>query len=170
MTSSHSYSEEDWIVHAHYGIGQIKGIEVKGISGEDVRYYRIRTVDSTYWIPLDQMENDVLRPLSSSEEVQLAMAVLQRPPKEMATDHNSRKSRIKRVHQQNSLEDIARLIRDLRGRQRDRGELNLEETSAMRTLKQRMVEELSLVTGKKSENVESTLDDLLDHGAFSAES
>ena len=166
MEPSHAYSEEDWLVHTFYGIGQIKGVEVKRISGEKVSYFRIQTTDSTFWMPVDQMDSEVLRPLSSLEEIQLAIATLQRPPKSMSSDHNARKNRIRRVQLQNTPEDTARLIRDLRARQRDRGELNLEESSAIRTLKQRLVEEWSLVMDKKSEKVASRLDDLLDHPAL----
>ena len=132
MKSSHAYSEQDWLVHTHYGIGQIKGIEVKGISGTQVSYFRIETADSTFWVPVDQMDSEKMRPLSTPEEIQLAIAVLQRPPQEMSSDHNARKNRIRAVNLQNSPEDIARLIRDLRGRQIIRGELNLEESSAIR--------------------------------------
>ncbi len=169
MESSHDFSEEDWLVHTHYGIGQIKGIEVKMISGAKASYFRIQTSDSTFWIPVDQIDSEILRPLSTLEEIQLAIAILQRPPKKMSSDHNARKTRIRRVQLQNTPEDTARLIRDLRARQRDKGELNMEESSAIRALKQRLIEEWSLVMDKKSEKVSSRLDDLLDHHQLAAE-
>ena len=64
---------------------------------------------------------------------------------------------------QNTPTETARLIRDLRARHDDKGKYNLEETSAMRVLKQRLVEEWSIVSGKNSEKIASRLDKLLDH-------
>ena len=163
MEPSHAYSKEDWLVHTHYGIGQIVGIEVKAISGAKVNYFRIQTSDSTYWIPVDQMDSETMRPVATPEDLQLAIAILQRPPIEMSSDHNVRKNLIRRVQLQNTLEDNARLIRDMRARQRDKGKYNLDENNIIRTLKQRLVDEWSIVTGKQKEKVASTLDELLDH-------
>ena len=163
MNASHIYAEEDWLAHSYYGIGQIKGIEVKNISGASVDYFRIQTTGSTFWVPVDRMDSEKMRPVSTLEEFRLAIAILQRPPKEMSPDHQVRKTRIQRVQLQNTLEDIARLIRDLRARQRDRGKYNLGENNAVRTFKQRLVDEWSVVTGKNVESVTSSLDTLLDH-------
>ena len=161
MEASNEYSVEDWLVHAFLGIGQIKAIELKSISGESVQYFRIKTTDSTFWIPVDRMDSQELRPLSTPVEVQLATAILLRPPKAMASDHKLRKNDIRRVQQNNTLEDIARLIRDLRARQRERGELAMEELNAMRALKQRLVEEWAIITGEKTDKIASKLEDLL---------
>ena len=86
MEESHAYSEGDWIVHSHYGVGKIKGVEVKCISGEDTPYYRITTTNSTFWVPLEQMNSDVLRPLSTPEEIELAIVLLKEPAEEMSSN------------------------------------------------------------------------------------
>ena len=86
MKEFQSYSTGDWIVHAYYGIGQIKGVEVKCISGEESRYYKIQATGSTYWMPVDQMDSEALRPLATSEEMQQAIDVLQEPPMEMSSN------------------------------------------------------------------------------------
>ena len=169
MESSLTYSEEDWLVHSYYGIGQIKGTEVIGLSGEDLNYYRIQAADCTYWVPVDQMNSEKMRPVSSLEEIRLAIAILQRPPKEMSPDHNTRQKRIRRVQLRNLPEDNARLIRDLRARQRDKGKYNLDENSIIRVLKQRLVEEWSIITGKNEEELTSSLDALLDYQQLSEE-
>lgn len=162
MEASRTYAEGDWIAHAHYGIGQIRGIEVKGISGEETRYYRVQSVDSTFWIPVDQMDSDFLRPLSSPEELQKAIAVLQRPPKEMSSNHNTRRSRIRQVQLQNTPKAMAQLIRDLRARQRAKGALNIKESNAFKVLKKRLVQEWAIVTDARTEKVVTHLEDLLD--------
>jgi RNA polymerase-interacting CarD/CdnL/TRCF family regulator len=169
MEETSTYSEGDWIVHSHYGIGQIKGVEIKDVSGEETRYYRIRTTDSTFWMPISQMDSEVVRPLSTAEEIQQAIATLQKPAEEMSSNYKMRQSRIRNAQILNTPQAIALLIRDLRAHQRAKGALNKTERSAFRTLKQRLVEERAIVTGAKTDNVASRLDDLLDPHQVSAD-
>ncbi len=161
MEESYIYSQGDWIVHSQYGIGKIKGVDVKDISGEKTDYYRIETSNSTFWMPVDQMDSDLLRPLSTPDEIQQAIVTLQKPAKEMSSNYKMRQNRIQTAQNRNTPKAIAQLIRDLRARQRDKGILNSSERSAFRNFKQRLVEEWVIVTGKKTEKIESKLDDLL---------
>jgi CarD family transcriptional regulator, regulator of rRNA transcription len=156
-----TYSSGDWIVHSYYGIGEIKGIEVKCISGEESRYYKIQATDSTYWMPVDQMDNETLRPLATSEEIQQAIEVLQNPPREMSANQNMRKSRIRRVQLENDPESVARLVRDLRARRREKGILNQNERSAFTVLKQQLIEEWSIVSGLNYDTVTAQLETML---------
>ena len=161
MEESHTYSEGDWIVHSHYGVGKIKGVEVKSISGEKTSYFRITTTNSTFWVPIDQMNSEILRPLSSPEEIQLAIVMLQNPPEEMSPNSKVRQSRIQSVRLLNTPSAVAELIRDLRARKRDKGVLYSSERSAFDTLKQRLVQEWAIVTDAKTEEIASEIDKML---------
>ncbi|MFN2138214.1 MAG: CarD family transcriptional regulator [Candidatus Promineifilaceae bacterium] len=161
MESSHEYLIDDWLVHAAFGIGQIVGIEEKGISGTSVAYFKIRTTDSTFWVPVDRMDGEEMRPLFGIADIQLVIAALLRPPRAMPSNSQMRKNEIQRVLLLNSPVDSARLVRDLRARQRERGSLNLEELNAMRSLKRRLVEEWGMVTGSSADTIDSEIDDLL---------
>jgi RNA polymerase-interacting CarD/CdnL/TRCF family regulator len=141
MNASHIYAVEDWLAHTYYGIGQIKGIEVKDISGASVDYFRIQTSDSTFWVPVDRMDSEKMRPVTTLEEFGLVIAILQRPPKAMSADHKVRKTHMEHVQEQNMPEEMARLMRDLRARQRDKGKYSLDENNVVRTLKQRLADE-----------------------------
>lgn len=163
MNASHIYAVEDWLAHTYYGIGQIKGIEVKDISGASVDYFRIQTSDSTFWVPVDRMDSEKMRPVTTLEEFGLVIAILQRPPKAMSADHKVRKTHMEHVQEQNMPEEMARLMRDLRARQRDKGKYSLDENNVVRTLKQRLADEWSVITGETIENATSNLDALLDH-------
>jgi len=162
MKQDGKYTDGDWIVHSHYGVGQVKGIEVKGISGEESEYYRIESADSTFWIPLDQMDGEAVRPLSTPEEIHQAIAALEQPAEAMSANHKSRQNRIERVQSRNTPRAIARLIRDLRAWQREKGGLNKSERSAYRTLRQRFADEWAVVAGIKPERAAIQLDHLLD--------
>lgn len=155
------YSEGDWIVHAHYGMGQIKDIEVKGISGEEKDYFRVETTNSTFWMPVEQEDSELVRPVSTFEEIQEAVAVLKNDPREMSSNYKTRQSRIQEAKARNTPKTIARLIRDLRARKRAKGMLNGNERSAFNSLKQRLTEEWAIVAGVKTKQVEATLNNLL---------
>ena len=163
MKAVHVYSKGDWLVHSVFGIGQIQGIEVKNISGANSDYFRIQTFNSTYWVPVDRVDSEKMRPVATLEEFGLAIAILERPPRAMSADHKVRKTHMERVQEQNMPQEMARLIRDLRARQRDKGVFHLDENNAIRTLKQRLAYEWSVITGETVENATSNLDSLLDH-------
>jgi RNA polymerase-interacting CarD/CdnL/TRCF family regulator len=161
MEETHRFLKGDWIVHSHYGIGCIKGVEKKSISGEETRYFRIKTTDSIFWMPVDKMESGALRPLSTPEEMQQAILTLQKPPKEMSSNYKIRQIRIQKAQSQNTPKAIARILRDLRAYRRKAGVLNSSERSAFRSLKQHLVEEWAIVTGTNTEKVTLKLEALL---------
>ncbi len=162
MENTHTYSEGEWIVHSRYGIGKIEGVDVKEISGEKTNYFRITTTDSIYWMPVDQMDSDVLRPLASLEEIDQAIIVLQKPPEEMSPNFQIRQNRIQKTQMDNTPDGMAELIRDLRAYRREKGVLNSTERSAFRTLKRRLIQEWAIVAGVKTEKIESKLNTMID--------
>lgn len=162
MEEKNTYTQDDWIAHSSYGIGQIKGIDTKNISGTDTRYYRVKTNDSTFWIPVEQMDSEVLRPLSTPEEIQQAIATLQKPAETMSSNYKMRQKRIKRAYIRNTPKALARLLRDLRAYWRSKGILNSTERNAYKTIKQRLIEEWVLVKNTKAEKVESRIERFLD--------
>ena len=161
MQEAQIYAEGDWIVHVNYGIGQIKGIDAKTISGEEMPYYRIEASDSTFWMPVGRMDSETLRPLSTPEEIREAIATLGNPPKKMSSNFKIRQNRIQRVRIHNTPRAIARLVRDLRAWKRKKGMFNQTERIAYRTLKQLLIEEWAIVIGMKAERAELELDLLL---------
>lgn len=161
MDVDSAYTEGDWIVHTHYGVGQIAAIEAKRISGQKTEYFRVETTNGTYWIPLDQIDGDCVRPIASSTEIEEALSTLWRQPKAMSSNHLARKNRIKRVRKKNKPQSIARLIRDLRAKRREKGILNQDERHAFEALKKRFAEECAIVSGTGTDQVLSKLDRLL---------
>jgi RNA polymerase-interacting CarD/CdnL/TRCF family regulator len=161
MHKSSEYSSGDWVAHAMYGIGRITGIETKGISGEETRYYRIETTNSTYWMPVDQMDSDLIRHIVSEEEMEDVIQILQREPKEMSSNHNTRKSTIRSTRLSNTPAAFARLIRDLKARQSAKGTLNVKEKRSFKAIKQRLAEEWAIVRGTRTERAVNRIDTIL---------
>jgi RNA polymerase-interacting CarD/CdnL/TRCF family regulator len=156
------YEIGDWIAHSYYGIGQIECVESKRISGEDAVYYRIKAKDSIFWVPIEQSDDETVRPLSSLEEIQQALEALAEPPNLMPSSHQLRKSRLLKAQRSNSPKSIAGAIRDLRSyKKQKKSMLNLTERKTLKTLKRRLAVEWALVAGIRPEKALSKLDNLL---------
>lgn len=139
-----TYAPKEWIVHCHYGVGQVLAIETKCISGEENDYYRIKTRNSTIWVGVDQLDEDKFRPIATRQEFDEVLAILERPPRPMKANFNARKRRINQVKFKNSPLALARIVRDLWGRQSRRGSLSNTEQSALRRFTKRLLAEWSV--------------------------
>lgn len=137
------YSVNDWIVHLYYGVGQIIEIDEKPLAGKNVEYYRVKTENSTFWIPVDQADNPRIRPVASREKVLSALEVLKETPRGMDSKYKKWKHRIKNVKSDGSLEAIAQLVRDLTARSTQK-KLNFVEEQALKKFKERLIKECSL--------------------------
>lgn len=155
------FAEGEWLVHRHYGTGQVRGIESKQISGEPTKYYKFQTEDSIIWLPVSDVDDELIRPLSSEDEMKQAIQVLENPPEEMASNFNKRKSRINNVLSSNQPLRIARLVRDLRERRRREKGLRAAERRALRSLTKKLVQEWSVCLGIKADTARRKLDKLL---------
>lgn len=128
------YSKGDWIVHKYHGVGQIKGIVKKKLNGKVTRYYRVKTHNSTFFVPVDEADNQRIRPLTSRSEFKKALKILERPAKEMSSNHTTRRSRIRETKSEGSVEDFFQIIRDLTAREHS-SRLNTTEKRALRRFK-----------------------------------
>ena len=84
------FSKGDWIVHLHYGVGQIKGIEKKQIGDEKLSYYKVETAISTFWVPTVDPDAERVRGVASKYMMRKALAVLKETHIPMAEDHNEK--------------------------------------------------------------------------------
>ena len=78
MDSNMAYTIDDWVVHTHYGVGQIKRIEVKPIHGEDTKCFKVTTKDGTFWFPTTDDDNPRIRPVASKEIIHKVVKTLRR--------------------------------------------------------------------------------------------
>lgn len=135
-------SRNGWIVHENYGVGRIRGKEVKYISGEENEYYRIELANGTIWVPVDDYDDDKFRALASEKEFDEALEALQREPRAMDGNFQRRKAKIRKAKAKNSLLAIACMVRDLTARRSERSLSNTEER-ALRKFTERLVVEWS---------------------------
>lgn len=132
MQEPDAFESGSWVVHRLYGVGQIKGLEVKHISEKENSYYKVETLDSVFWIPLDKMNDEWLRPVATQAEIEKALLVLGSPPRQMAASLNHRKNRINKVTSSDTPATIAELIRDLWALKKEKKTLSMLEEQALR--------------------------------------
>ena len=117
MTSDQGvYSIGDWIVHIYYGVGQILSKEKMTLEGIRQMYFRIKTENSSYWLPLSKIDVNRVRPLASKYQIKKALALTRKPPRKLSNDYKVRRKEISQAINDVSLYSKARMIRDLQGR------------------------------------------------------
>lgn len=158
-------SKGDWIVHRQYGIGQIEEREIRCISGRTSEYFKVKTPDSEIWLPIEKIDQSWFRPIASPKEIDEAIHILAEPAHSMDPNFISRKERILQVQSENSVPAIAKLIRDLWGRQQQKS-LSMTEQRALRRLKDRLATEWAVALNTEQELILSKLQGLLEKKRF----
>jgi len=140
------YAVGDWIVHARYGVGQVRSLEKKPIGDIDRLCYRVRTENGVFWLPIDNDDNKRVRPIASPRRIQRAIETLRKAPQKMAAKFQTRRKRIREVSLDGDLNSDIKLLRDLNARQHRRG-LNMTEQNAFDAIAKRFSKEWSLSNG-----------------------
>lgn len=154
------YSKGDWIVHLHYGVGQITGIEKKQIGDEKTAYYRAQTANSTFWVPVDGPDDSRVRQIASKYKIRKALKILKDQPEPLSDDHNERKRQINEAMGEIALESGARLLRDLSARQAS-SKLNPSEEKALDQFSQNFILEWSVSMESDIEKTREKFQDLI---------
>ena len=155
-----SLGKGDWIVHSYYGIGQIKNIETKEIDEIETRYFKVRTKNSTYFVPINKIDNDRIRPLSSEYLLRKAKKILQSPPEELPENHNDRKKFISETCNDSSMVTSAVLLRDLYNRKMVDG-LNDFEMRTLHSLERLFIREWSIIKEIPEEEAQKSLEKIV---------
>ena len=152
MDSNTTYSTGDWVVHLHYGVGQINRIEVKPILGEDTQCFKVKTKDSTYWFPTADTDNPRIRPVASQDVITKVIKNLKRKSTTLDTDRKHWKERIDEAQADGNLMSISNLVRDLSAQQVLR-DLNDTEKKALEQFTERLLREWALIVKEDVEKI-----------------
>jgi RNA polymerase-interacting CarD/CdnL/TRCF family regulator len=163
-----TFSKGDWIVHARYGVGQVKGLEKKQLEGEQRLFFKVKTFDGVYWLSAVGTRVEYIRPITSENQIKRAMTIIRRPPKGLPDNHAERSKRISETLRAPSLYAKARMIRDLNGKQHAT-KLNFTEEDAFLILKRQLLNEWSVVQDKDRSILEEKLDHALETSLEKAE-
>ena len=156
-----TFSKGEWIVHARYGVGQVKGIEKKELEGEQKLFFKVKTFDGVYWLSAVRTNVKYIRPITSPYQIKRALTLIRKPPKELPENHTERSKLITETLRDPSLYPKARMIRDLNGKQHET-KLNFTEEDAFLLLKRQLLNEWSVIQDADPEVLEGKLDKALD--------
>jgi RNA polymerase-interacting CarD/CdnL/TRCF family regulator len=159
-----AYSKGDWIVHARYGVGQVKGIEKKELEGEKKLFFRVKTFDGIYWLSVTRTDVEYIRPITSEHQIKRALTIIRRPPKELPENHTKRSKLISEALKESSLYPKARMLRELNGKQQE-SKLNFTEEDAFLKMKKQFLNEWSVVTDMERGVLEEKLEKALETSA-----
>lgn len=154
------FSKGDWIVHLHYGVGQITGIEKKQIGDERTSYYRAQTANSTFWVPVAEPDDTRVRQIASKYKMRKALKILKDHPLPLSDDHNERKRQINEAMAEIDIESGAQLLRDLSARQAS-NKLNPSEEKALDQFSQNFILEWSVSMESDIEKTREKFQDLI---------
>lgn len=154
------FAIEDWVVHRHYGVGQIKKVEIKPINGKRVICFRVKLRDGAFWFPTNLLENPRVRPVSSKYKIRKALGLLRQIQTDLDLDRKVWKSKIDEVKANSDMLEMCQLIRDLTTLKTLR-KLNQTEEEALDVLKERVLLEWSVSTNSDLEKNRTKMDEYL---------
>ena len=132
------------------------------MSGKTDTYYVVQTKDSTFWLPVNNADNERTRPLVPPQTIKnKVIETLQDDPQEMASNYQTRRKRIKEVNASGKIVLVAQLVRDLTFRKAKKGSLATLDEKDLEYLKNRLITEWARSVGKTRENVAQKVENLL---------
>ena len=154
------FSKGDWVRHLYHGVGQITDIEEKTLGSETQKYYKVQAHKGTFWIAINEAENDRIRPVVDQKRLHNALEVLKAPPQKMSNKHTARKGQITQVIKDGDLIGFCSLLRDLQAR-RVAGKLNTTEQRAHSSLKKRVASEWAASSGSELNDINKDLNEII---------
>jgi RNA polymerase-interacting CarD/CdnL/TRCF family regulator len=145
MELENQYSVGEWVVHSHYGVGQIKKTEVMPLHGEQTECFKVQVQDGAFWFPTNEVGNPRIRPVASQEIISKVIRNLRRKPGNLDKDKKYWAKRIKDASLQDDMLSISQLIRDLSAQQA-RKNLNDTQIKALSNFKESLVHEWAAIT------------------------
>lgn len=155
-----TYSKGDWIVHAYYGVGQVRELERKELDGKKRIFHRVETFDGEYWLSVSGTNVEYIRPIASEYQIKRALTMVCMTPEELPESYPQRNKVISDAIKDSSLYTKARMIRDLDGREKE-SRLNFAEEDALLKMKKQFLDEWSVVKKTDREILEEKLDEAL---------
>jgi RNA polymerase-interacting CarD/CdnL/TRCF family regulator len=150
------YTVGDWVVHSHYGVGQIKNLEIKPIHGKPTACFKVMTRDSTFWFPATGSNNPRIRPIGTRDIVRQVVRTLRRKPANLDKDKKYWRDRIQEVQSEGDLVTISKLIRNLSGQKTLRNLIQSEQ-KALVYFKERLVGEWAVIMDTDTETIRPRL-------------
>jgi len=147
MTKTQSdLAQGDWLVHCLYGLGQIVAVDSKEMFGDKKQYYVVKTEQITYWLPVDEIDPERIRPVATRKDFKEALEILAEEPQKLDDNFRRRLIYIKNLINDGSLQSKAILIRDITARDIQK-DLHINEKKILENLQRQFLNELKEAEG-----------------------
>lgn len=151
-----SYHIDDWIIHAIYGVGQVKSKIQKNLGGKKQTCLTVKTLTGVYYLPRYRWDSPLIRPLSSRYKIRKALSIIGQPAKPLSDNHRQRSKLTSKLVTEVSIYLKAEIIRDLYARKRS-SKLDTGEMCLLENIIDQFLDEWSIVIGKDKEMLEEKL-------------
>ena len=152
----------DKAVDPSHGVGVIRGIESKEISGSRLEFYVVQIVASgaTVMVPTDSTIRIGLRQLSSNNELESVYSVLRTPRRVSQRAWNRRFREFNDKLRTGSLNDVAEVLRDLSSLKEDKP-LSFGEKNMLEKALGMVVSEISAASARDESEVFNEVNQML---------
>ena len=103
----------DTVMHWNHGLGQIKGLEERIVSGESQLYYAVQIQDINIWVPADAMLASRLRHPTTAPAFKKLLTILSGPAETLPVDRHERKTLLRTKMASGEAVSVCHVIRDL---------------------------------------------------------
>ena len=143
------YSVKNYVVYPKHGVGKIIGIEKAKIGNIEINFYKvlIEKEKLTLSIPLNQQSH--LRPVSSINQINKAIAILKGKPKIKRTMWSRRAQEYEQKINSGKLYELAEVVRDLNKKTDVIAEQSYSERQLFEKAYDRLKSEFEVVLGDK---------------------
>lgn len=147
------------VVHPHHGPASVRGITERKMRGERREYVELRVLrtDMEVMVPMDQVGELGLRPVSTHAEIDEVLAVLQAPTSDMPDQWSRRMKANTDKVRLGDLRVTAEVVRDLTRRQADKG-ISTGERDLLRDASEPILAEIGLALSLTDEQAEAALE------------
>jgi len=154
--SVNSKNKNDWVVHSYHGVSHIEGIDKKSLNGKEQTFFKMKTTELTYWLPVNSINASHIRKISSISILNKALVEIQKKPKTLGSDFRERKTIIQNGFSDGDIFVKAELIRDLNGRVAQHRD-NIYEGKMLDDLKQQFAEEWAIANNCNQKEAQEIL-------------
>jgi CarD family transcriptional regulator len=162
--STHDFKAGDLAVYPAHGVGVIKGIENREVSGDDLSFYILKVFDSdaTIMVPIQNATTVGLRKVMKKSMATKVYDVL-KTHDDSSIDNQTWNRRYREYTEKiktGCVMEVAKVLRDLHLLKNDK-ELSFGERRMLDTAKNLLIKELSIAKKIKEETVEKELNTIM---------
>jgi len=107
------FHEGDPVMHWTYGLGTVKRLEERNLSGEIALYYEVQIGNMTVWVPADDNLDSRLRTPTLAAKFIHLLTILSGPGETLPVDRQERKLLLLEWLKNGRAESLCRVIRSL---------------------------------------------------------